>query len=159
MAEQRVDLVREGRADEGLAVARRRHGAGRVIGPGAARNWMSGVAARLKRGDGVPAFNVDAPFNNAVDVSEIADLVVSALARPMTGADAVTVGAAGMTTVGGAIHAVASGLGVSARIDERSAPQPGFTLDSSHAIEAWGYAPSDIEMMLERYGRAVAAGG
>ena len=129
-----------------------------ILGPGAHRNWISHVAALLQRGDVVPAFNLDAPFNNAVHIDDLSKLVVSAAGCSMSGADSVVLGARGRITTREAIQAVARGLGVEARLEERAASsKASFTIDCSRAISRWGYEPTDIEGLLVRYGQSLVA--
>ncbi len=129
-----------------------------VLGPGAHRNWLSGVATRLRAGEMVRAFHLDAPFNNAAHIAELAALVSQALARPWTGFDAIVVGARGQISVREAINRLAKGLGVEARIEEIAAAKPSFTLSSERAISRWGYEPMEIGAMIDRYAKEVRAG-
>jgi UDP-glucose 4-epimerase len=122
-----------------------------VLGPGAHRNWVSGVAARLLRQEPIRAYNLDAPFNNAAHVGDIARLVVAALQRGWEGFDAVVLGARGSTTVRGAIERLARGLRVPAQIVEEPPSKPPFTLSSRRAIDRWGYDPMPIDALLDRY--------
>jgi UDP-glucose 4-epimerase len=122
-----------------------------VLGPGAHRNWVSGVAARLLRQEPIRAYNFDAPFNNAAHVSDIARLAVATLQRGWEGFDAVVLGARGSTTVRGAIERLARGLNVPAKIVEEPPSKPAFTLSSRRAIERWGYDPMPIDALLDRY--------
>ena len=126
-----------------------------VLGPGAHRNWLSGVAAKLRNGASVPAFNIEAPFNNAVHVSDLAEFVAGLLQRPWSGFDAMVLGASGMTTVNGAIERLAHSLGVSVRIDEKLGGRTSFTLSSERAIGRWGYRAADIHDIVDRYGADV----
>jgi UDP-glucose 4-epimerase len=128
-----------------------------VLGAGAHRNWLSGVAARLVRQEPIRAFNLEAPFNNAAHVGDIARLVVTVLRRGWDGFDVVVLGARGSTTVRGAIERLAHGLGVSAKIVEEPPSKPAFTLSSSRAIERWGYDPMQIDALLDRYAADVLA--
>jgi nucleoside-diphosphate-sugar epimerase len=122
-----------------------------VLGPGAHRNWLSGVAARLLRQEPIRAYNLDAPFNNAAHIGDIAKLVATVLQRGWEGFDAVVLGARGSTTVRGAIERLARGLRVPARIVEEPPNKPTFTLSSRRAIERWGYDPMPIDALLDRY--------
>jgi UDP-glucose 4-epimerase len=122
-----------------------------VLGPGAHRNWLSGIAARLLRQEPIPAYNLDAPFNNAAHVSDIAKLVATVLQRGWEGFDFVVLGARGSTTVRGAIERLARGLNVPAKIVEEPPSKPAFTLSSGRAIECWGYDPMPIDALLDRY--------
>ena len=129
-----------------------------VVGPGAHRNWLSGVAARLRAGDTVRAFHLDAPFNNAAHIADLAALVARVLERPWTGFDAIVVGARGRLSVREAITRLAKGLGAEARIEEIAAAKPSFTLSSERAISRWGYDPMQIGVMIDRYAAEVLAG-
>jgi nucleoside-diphosphate-sugar epimerase len=129
-----------------------------VLGPGAHRNWLSGVAAKLRAGETVRAFHLDAPFNNAAHIADLAALVSRAVERPWTGFDAIVVGARGHITVREAITRLANGLGVEARIEECAAARPSFTLSSERAISRWGYDPMEIGAMIDRYAADVRTG-
>jgi nucleoside-diphosphate-sugar epimerase len=129
-----------------------------VLGPGAHRNWLSDVAARLRSGETVPAFHLDAAFNNAAHIADLAALVSRVLERPWTGFDAIVAGARGHITVGEAIIRLAKGLGVEARIEEAAAAKTSFTLSSERAISFWGYDPMEIGAMIDRYAEEVRAG-
>jgi nucleoside-diphosphate-sugar epimerase len=129
-----------------------------VVGPGAHRNWLSGVATRLRAGETVRAFHLDAPFNNAAHIADLAALVARVLERPWTGFDAIVVGARGRLSVREAITRLAKGLGAEARIEEIAAAKPSFTLSSERAISRWGYDPMQIGAMIDRYAAEVLAG-
>lgn len=129
-----------------------------VLGPGAHRNWLSSVAARLRAGEPVRAFHLDAPFNNAAHIADLAALVSRVLERPWTGFDAIVLGARGYISVREAITRLAKGLGVEARIEEIAAAKPSFTLSSERAISRWGYDPMEIGAMIDRYAEEVRAG-
>jgi nucleoside-diphosphate-sugar epimerase len=129
-----------------------------VVGPGAHRNWLSGVAARLRAGETVRAFHLDAPFNNATHIADLAALVLRVIERPWTGCDTIVVGARGMISVREAITRLAKGLGVEARIEEIAAAKPSFTLSSEHAISRWGYDPMPIGAMIDRYAAEIRVG-
>jgi UDP-glucose 4-epimerase len=123
-----------------------------VLGPGAHRNWLSGVAAKLQRGETVGVFHLDSPFNNAAHVADIAALAVRAIERPRTGFDAVVLGARGFLTVREAVTRLATGLGVPARLEEVPSARPSFILSSERAMLRWGYNPMEIGTLIERYG-------
>jgi nucleoside-diphosphate-sugar epimerase len=124
-----------------------------VLGPGAHRNWLSSVAAKLKSGETVSAFNLNAPFNNACHVVDMARLVAGLCGRTWEGADSVVLGARGSITVRGAIKRLADALGIELDINEVEAREAGFILSSERAISRWGYDPMEIGDMIERYGR------
>jgi UDP-glucose 4-epimerase len=122
-----------------------------VLGPGAHRNWLSGVAERMRAAQPVRAYNLDGPFNNAAHVADIADLIAKTLQRNWQGADAVVLGAGGTLSVKAVLERLAAGLNVRAQIVEGTTEKPSFIISSRRAIERWGYQPMDIGPMIDRY--------
>jgi UDP-glucose 4-epimerase len=122
-----------------------------VLGPGAHRNWLSGVAARLKESQTVHAFHPDSHFNNAVHIDDIAKLLNKALTHNWEGSDVVVLGARGGIPVLDAIKRLAKGLGVTPQIKIGPATKPSFTLSSQRAIMRWGYDPMEIGALIDRY--------
>lgn len=123
-----------------------------VLGPGAGRIWMSSVAERIQAGAGVPAFHLDAPFNNAAHISDVTALVARVVTRPMTGFDTVVLGARGTLTVRAAIERLAQALGAPVSIEPLPPPKPWFIVSFERAIARWGYEPMEIGPMIDRYG-------
>lgn len=126
-----------------------------VIGPGAHRNWLSSVAESLKAGQGVKAFNLDAAFNNAAHIGDIADMIGELIQRRWQGFDSVVLGASGVITVRSAINKLAEGMNVVANIEPKEALKKSFVLSSERAINCWNYRPMMIESMMQRYGEEV----
>jgi UDP-glucose 4-epimerase len=129
-----------------------------IIGPGAHRNWLSQVAATLLGGQPVKAFNLDAQFNNAVHVADLANMVEENLKRSWRGFEAVTLGAGSCMPVRSVIERLAVALGTSAQIEVAAPRKSPFILSSQRAVSRWHYAPMKIEDMLDRYGREVRGG-
>ncbi|MFC5311256.1 NAD-dependent epimerase/dehydratase family protein [Azospirillum rugosum] len=143
------------RADRLRSMALRLPG---VIGPGSRRNWLSRVMETARRGDEITLFQPEAPFNNAAHVDDVARFVGTLLDGDWTGADAVTLAAAGMTSIEGAARAVVEGLGSRSPIAVRAHAGSSFTVSSARATQRYGYAPMPIEAMLARFARENAAG-
>jgi nucleoside-diphosphate-sugar epimerase len=130
-----------------------------LLGPGAHRNWMSGVAARLRRGDAIRAFHLDRPFNNAAYVSDLVALVARVLRDGWDGFDAVVIGARGIIKVRDAIERLERGLAVTASIEPVAPRNPSFILCCDRAIARYGYDPMNIEAMIDRYAQDILAWG
>ncbi|MGW1419312.1 NAD-dependent epimerase/dehydratase family protein [Bradyrhizobium manausense] len=125
-----------------------------IVGPGAHRNWLAGVASRLRAGEPIHAFHLDRLYNNAAHIDDIAALVHAVLTcEPWGGFDAAVLGAAGSLTVREIIERLARALGASAKIEEIAPANTSFTLSSAHAIARYGYQPSEIGALIDRYGR------
>ncbi|MGE0280669.1 MAG: NAD-dependent epimerase/dehydratase family protein [Rhizobiaceae bacterium] len=123
-----------------------------VLGPHSVRNWLTGVLAKAKAGADIRFYNPDSAFNNAIHVDDLAHLVVRTVERPdWTGHHAITVGAAGMTTVGRAVGILVQTAGSRSRLIKEDSRQRGFTISNETAIRQFGYAPMDIEAMLRRF--------
>jgi nucleoside-diphosphate-sugar epimerase len=122
-----------------------------VIGPGAQRNFLAVTAARLRANETVSVFNPDAPFNNAVHCADIARFVAGMLEHGWHGSDTLVLGAAGHTTVRGAVERLRDRLRSKSAIEVRPAPRSAFVLSSARAVERYGYAPMQIEAMLDLY--------
>ncbi len=127
-----------------------------VIGSGARRNWLSGVAARLRSGEAVSIFNPDAAFNNAVHVADLAALCGDCIERGWLGFDVLTLGAGGCLRIREVVERLANALGVEAHLRVVDPLRSPFTVSSRRAIERYGYAPMSIDSMLERYAKEVA---
>lgn len=130
-----------------------------VLGPGAHRNWLSGVAARMRAGKPVQAYNLAGPFNNAVHVEDIAGLIARTLQRNWQGSDAVVLGARGTLPVKNVLERLAAGLGVSSNFVEGPAAKPSFIISSQRAMECWGYQPMEIGSLVDRYASEILADG
>jgi nucleoside-diphosphate-sugar epimerase len=122
-----------------------------VIGRDSVRNWLTTVLSSAKTGQDITIFNANASFNNAAHVSDLADFVCTLLKTDWQGHDAVTIGAAGQTTVRRAVEMIVAGFGGRSRVHVDSTPRSGFLVSSARACERYGYAPMQIEAMLERF--------
>jgi len=123
-----------------------------VIGPASERNWLSHqVLAAAREGREISVYNAASPYNNAVHVSDLVRFVCILLRQGWRGAEVVTLGAAGMTTVRRAVELVANAFGGKSAIREVTGRRAGFTISSARAIERFGYAPMEIEEMLRRF--------
>jgi UDP-glucose 4-epimerase len=128
-----------------------------IIGPWAHRNWLSTTAAKLRAGEPIRAFNLDAPFNNAVHVVDLETFIGRVLDRGWKGFDAVVLGARGAIKVQGAIERLAEGLGVNPTIESVPTLKPSFSLSSERAMSRWGYDPMEIAAMLDKYASEIMA--
>lgn len=122
-----------------------------VLGPGARRNWLSRVAADIRAGKPVQAFNLAGPFNNAAHVFDICKMVVEVLRLTWVGHDAVVLGAAGALPVRDVLQRLAVGLNSTINIVERENAKAPFIISSQRAIERWRYEPTEIGLMIDRY--------
>jgi nucleoside-diphosphate-sugar epimerase len=122
-----------------------------IIGRGSVRNWLTNVLAAAREGHDITVFNPRTPFNNAVHVADLTRFIAHWLERDWTGADAVTLGAAGEIAVGDAVQLLVDAFGGRSRIRPELSPMPGFVVSSVRASERYGYEAMDIKAMLLQF--------
>lgn len=123
-----------------------------VLGPKSVRNWLTNVCEAASRDQPIAVYNPDVPFNNSMHINDLCTLIGHVIGRPdWSGHDAVTVGAAGMTTVRGAVQTVIDVTGSRSVIALKHSSQPGFTISSERASARYGYAPMLIDDMLRQF--------
>jgi len=124
-----------------------------VLGRHSVRNWLTTVVARAKADQDISIYGADQPFNNAAHIDDICRFVDALLQRGWNGHDAVTIGAAGETTVGRAVDIVVRTLASRSRVLAQP-PRTNFLISSQHARTQYGYAPMDIEAMLTLFAQS-----
>jgi UDP-glucose 4-epimerase len=123
-----------------------------VLGCGSQRNWPSEALRKLKAGEPLNFFNLEAAYNVAVHERDIAALVVSVLRQGLTGADTIVAAAAGHTTIGEVVRLLVEGSGSRSPVSAESRPnRPAFLIDSSRAQRLFGFAPMDILATLRQF--------
>jgi UDP-glucose 4-epimerase len=129
-----------------------------LIGPGALTPWLGLVLARILRDEPVTIYHPEAPFNNAVHVADLAELIRGVVSRPLTGFDLVTLGADEPLPVGALIETLFQASGRRVPVSVRAAPGPGCGGGCRRAIARYGYSPMAMAAMAERYvGEILAA--
>jgi UDP-glucose 4-epimerase len=123
-----------------------------VIGRGSVRNWLTGVLNSAKHGHAITLYSPENTFNNAVHINDLCRFVAELVERATWGGhDAITVGAAGVTTVRRAVEIIVETLGSGSPIEVKEARTPGFTISSERARTIYGYAPMNIETMIRQF--------
>lgn len=123
-----------------------------ILGPGATRNWLSGVLASARAGRPIRLFNPAAPFNNAVHACDLARMVGRLVDdEAWTGHDAVTVGARGTGTVEGIVRLVVDATGGRSLLEIDPSPRPSFVVASNRASKLYGYNAMDIMAMVQHF--------
>ena len=122
-----------------------------VLGRDSVRHWLTGVLQAAREGREIVIYNPDAPFNNAVHVADLGRFVGELLRRDWRGFDAVTIGAAGHTTVRNAVKMIVAAFGDRSTIREEHLSRQSFSVSSARATSLYGYDPMEIEAMLRRF--------
>jgi UDP-glucose 4-epimerase len=124
-----------------------------IVGPGCRSNFVSGLVRRLIRHQPVGLYNPEGRFNNVVHAAELAAFVAGVLARGWSGFDVLTLGAAGSITIREMLERLVRAVGSRSAVAFEPAGRPAFTISSRRAVERYGYAPSEVGALLERYAR------
>lgn len=127
-----------------------------VIGRGAARHWLAAAARRLALHQDVSVFHPAAPFNNAVHVTDLAELVCRAIEGAAGGYEVVNVASGGHMPVLEALKLLSHALASRSRILEVASARPSFTVSIDRAAARLGFAPMPIAAALALYGRDLA---
>jgi nucleoside-diphosphate-sugar epimerase len=125
-----------------------------VLGRASVRNWLTGVLHAAKHGDTIALYNPENKFNNAIHINDLCGFAADIIENTRwSGHDAVTVSAAGMTTVRRAVETIIHTLRSQSPIEIKDAPVPGFTISIERARTLYGYAPMDIESTIRQFAR------
>jgi nucleoside-diphosphate-sugar epimerase len=125
-----------------------------ILGPNSVRNWLTRVLAAAKENRDISCYNPEAPFNNAIHVDDLSEFVDQLLLDAnWAGHHAVTVGAAGMTSIREAVQIIVWTLRSRSQIRILVEPvQTSFVISSKKA-ESFGYKPREIESILTQFAR------
>lgn len=122
-----------------------------VLGSGSVRNWLTTSLAGARDGRDVIVANPDAPFNNAVHVSDLARLVGELIVREWSGFDVLSLGAGGVLAAGEVARRLAVAGRRGSKVVVGGPSRPGYIISSARAQSLFGYAPMEIGAMLDRF--------
>jgi nucleoside-diphosphate-sugar epimerase len=128
-----------------------------VLGQGSHRAWIPTLAERAKAGQEIVIYNPDGEFNNATHIDDLSAFVVSLLEHQWSGFHAMPLGAAGAMKVRDVVSTLLDALGSSSRVSVMRSPSPCFTISSAYASETFGYRPTPIDALLNRYAAEIKA--
>jgi UDP-glucose 4-epimerase len=122
-----------------------------VLGRGAHRAWLPSLVERIRAGRSVVIFNPDAAFNNAAHIDDLVRFFGGLTDLNWQGFHAFPVAAAGTTTIRQIVDQVISAIGKEINVTIQPVGQPSFTVLSDCAIHSFGYQPTEISVMIDRY--------
>jgi nucleoside-diphosphate-sugar epimerase len=122
-----------------------------VIGKGSVRNWLTSVLTAAKENRPITLFNGEAQFNNAVHVTDLCAFVAALLHSDWSGHDVVMLGAAGATTTRRAVNILVEATGSRSLVGTEVSRRPPYAISIERARKLYGYAPMQIETMLQTF--------
>ncbi len=122
-----------------------------VLGRGAILHWLARTVETLQADMPLTIANPDAAFNNAVHVQDLTNLVNRMITSDLAESSVVTLGAAGLLTIGDVARVLKEALKSRSTIEVAATKRRAFTIDSSSAISRFGYEPMNIGAMLRLY--------
>jgi nucleoside-diphosphate-sugar epimerase len=122
-----------------------------VVGRGASRHWLAGVVAKARRGQDIRIYNPSTPFNNAVHIDNLAELLNGWLAMHVEGFDFITLASSGALPVGNVVQRVVAAIGSASKIVVEPSASQSFLVSSRRAIDVYGFRPHDIGTTLDLY--------
>jgi len=122
-----------------------------VLGRGSHRAWIPTLTESAKAGQDIVIYNPDGDFNNAAHIDDLGAFVAGLLDRHWSGFHAMPLGAAGAMKVRDVVSTLLDALASSSRVTVAPSPSPGFIISSAYASETFGYRPTPIDALLNRY--------
>ena len=125
-----------------------------VLGRGAHRSWLPGLADRINRKLPISIYNASAPFNNAVLASDVSKFCSHLLKQDLVGHAALPIAASGLIKIRDVIRLMFEGMETTVEVTEHPAPGKSFIVSSREAIDGYGYAPSHIEDIVVQFAQS-----
>ncbi|MDK9723655.1 MAG: NAD(P)-dependent oxidoreductase [Sterolibacteriaceae bacterium MAG5] len=123
-----------------------------VLGRGAHRAWIPTLAEKFIANETVAIYNPAAMFNNAAHVLDVSNLISHLIQeKSWRGFFAFPIGAGGSSTVGQVVRKLREQLGSISTVEIGGMTKHSFCINSTFAMQYFGYAPMHIEKMLNCY--------
>ncbi len=124
-----------------------------IIGRGSTRNWLSRSLAAALTGGPIKIFNADAPFNNAVHITDLCRFLIGLLSKRWNGFDTVCLGSNGALPVSTVAKYLLEGAGHGSKIVIENSSRNSYLISSKRAQTLYDYSPVEITTMLEKFTR------
>lgn len=123
-----------------------------VLGLGASRAWLPSTCDKLFKNHDVEIFNSESSFNNLIGVDDLSRFILSLLQRPLWhGFHAFPVGAKDGMKIREVVEIAKSRLKSKSKIVNKSSKTRMFNIDSSYAMNNFGYLPKSSKDILDDY--------
>lgn len=122
-----------------------------VLGKGAQTPWLTNVLNLATQGKDIIIYNPDAPFNNAVHLSDLYDIIKTILNQRLDGFEAVTLGCAQPMTIEETVRFLIEQVKSTSRMVETKSDHIPFTISIKKAKRLFGYSPLLLSEILRRY--------
>lgn len=122
-----------------------------VLGAGAWGHWLSFVLAKAYRHDPIRIFNPSAPFNNAVDLSDLLGFIATLIGMQHTGFERLTLSFENSLSIQEVATTLLEAVGSESQLEIIEAARPSFTIDSSRARNRFGFQSRGCREAIARY--------
>ena len=122
-----------------------------VLGKGDHTSWLSAVLKKATSNEDIEIYNPETPFNNAVYLPQLADLIEVIMCTDIKGFEAVTLGASESVSIYDAVHQIITGVGSRSRIIEKHSDTNSFTISIDKAKRKYHFAPLSTRELIRRY--------
>lgn len=146
-----AELALEERSGDFPSVSVRMPG---VVGPNYFTPWIGKVLRCALRNDPISIYNPAAPFNNVLDLEEVARFASLLLERQHEGYEVVNLGASEPLTVRQTVELLIAEAGSNSTIIVRPPSGVSFYIDIAKVVMRYGYSPSPTRDIVTRYVRA-----
>ena len=121
------------------------------MGKGDHTSWLSAVLKKAISNEDIEIYNPETPFNNAVYLPQLTDLIEVIMCTDIKGFEAVTLGASEPVSVYDAVHQIITEVGSKSRIIEKHSDTNSFTISIDKAKRKYHFAPLSTRELIRRY--------
>lgn len=125
-----------------------------VVAPGYFTPWVGQVVRKALEGSAITIYNPHAPFNNIVDVEELARFVAHTLAMASGGARTINFAASDPMTVRDVVETILAVTGSRAQVNEDTARKGSFFINIDRLRRSLGFEPASTRNIVARYAKA-----
>jgi nucleoside-diphosphate-sugar epimerase len=115
-----------------------------IVGQGCHGAWLAGVAARAAKNEDIEIYNSNSPFNNVVHINDVCSFVSDVLEMMPKKFETVTLGTLDNLSVHEVVETIIRNSGSESKIINRGPRDGSFTIDTSSAVNNFGYKPMKL---------------
>jgi nucleoside-diphosphate-sugar epimerase len=122
-----------------------------VVAPGYFTPWIGQIVRKALDGAPITIYNPSAPFNNIVDVEELARFICHVLPTLRAQADTINLAASEPLPIRQAVETVLEVTGSHAPVTEGIARKGSFVIDTQRIEQSFGFKPLPARVLITRF--------